>query len=357
MENKEEYINTEIAKFDVTEATLSEMETKYSGMIIFDIEDKDGYKKVKEAKKIVSKLRIAVENKRKDLKKNLLALSSAIETEANRIKDRLISIETELKSEMKKIDDEKEEIANREQRIKEDTAQSRIDESAKYNVVLRYEMAMHYSDQEYSEYISNVKTEYDAEQAKEAQAQADREAEKTRIKDAQKKLDDEKAEFEADKEKLRLQNEAKEKAAQKIIDDAAEVTRLEKEAFDADKKAFQEEKDKIAQDKIDAQKKIADDKQHAIDVDNAAKAAVKKANDDRVAKDNAEKERFRLAEIEDKRQEALKPDKQKILEFAVSLMHLELPDVTDSKAKLILLGVQELLQKINNHLIEKCSDL
>lgn len=346
MENKEEYINTEIAKFDVTEATLSEMEMKYSGMIIFDIDDKDGYKKVKDAKKIVSKLRIAVENKRKDLKKNLLTLSSAIETEANRIKDRLISIETDLKSEMKKIDDEKEEIANREQRIKEDTAQSRIDESAKYNVVLRYEMAMHYSDEEYSEYISNVKTEYEAEQAKEAQDKADREAEKTRIKDEQKKLDDEKAEFEASKEKLRIDNEAKEKAAQKIIDDTAKVIRLEKEEFEAEKKAFQDEQDKIAQDKIDAQKKI-DDAQKKIDDEKERAIDI----------EQAKKERTRLGGIEVRRQEVLSPDKKIILAFGISLLNFELPEVTDSKSKLILLGAQEQLKKINNYLIEKCKDL
>ena len=134
----EEIINKELEKFTVTDAAISEIKQKYSGLIISGIDDKEGYKIVSDARKFVKSKRVEVEKKRKELKEDSLKFGRAIDSEARRITGELSPIEHSLSQTQKLIDDELAEIKKKkadderikreqEEKAKLDKAQKRLD--------------------------------------------------------------------------------------------------------------------------------------------------------------------------------------------------------------------------------------
>lgn len=443
MENeevKENYIAQEIVKFNVTDAALSKYEADYMPLSISGIDDKDGYQKVYEARIEIKTKKSEVEKKRKELKSPVLDLGKAIDKEAKRIAARLLPIEEHLKAEQSKIDVIKEEISAKKKKEASALAQTRIDEVSGLNGHITYEQAFYFDEEQYDEFLSEVRIDYNTEQArieleaiaaeaKTKQQKDDRDAEEARLETVREeqriekeKLETERKELEAAKEKARLEEvvllkekmrqqektrlekEALEKAAQikqekadkehrrkiveqekesvdrahaaqKKLEAVQEKARLEKEKLDEEIRVFkadqarvvqetflaerkvQEIKDRIAQKKLDAERKIKEEKIYQARLEKEKQEALENAEFERVAAEDAEKERVLFADLEAKRQDALRPDKEKILEFGRYLVGMEMPEVIDAKAVLILLSAQQLLVKIHNHLVEKCEKL
>lgn len=84
-----------IIKYDVTEAAIEELRSKYS--IVPVIEDNKTLKEVKSRITVVRTLRTSVERKRKELKKDALEYGKKVDIEAGRIKFELFSIEEPMK--------------------------------------------------------------------------------------------------------------------------------------------------------------------------------------------------------------------------------------------------------------------
>ena len=76
----EEIIQNEIRKYSVADAVIAEYKDKFKGLKIKGIDDKQGYKAVKEARSIMRKLRTGVEDKRKELKADSLKIGAIIVT-------------------------------------------------------------------------------------------------------------------------------------------------------------------------------------------------------------------------------------------------------------------------------------
>ena len=102
----EDVISTEIKKFNLADAKIAELKEQFKDLKISGVEDKDGYKAVSEAIKIVRTYRTGVEKIRKQIKEDYLKTGRAIDEEAKRLTASLEEIENPLKDKKQEIDDE-----------------------------------------------------------------------------------------------------------------------------------------------------------------------------------------------------------------------------------------------------------
>ena len=102
----EDVISTEIKKFNLADAKIAELKEQFKDLEISGVEDKDGYKAVSEAIKIVRTYRTGVEKVRKQIKEDYLKTGRAIDAEAKRLTALLEEIENPLKDKKQEIDDE-----------------------------------------------------------------------------------------------------------------------------------------------------------------------------------------------------------------------------------------------------------
>ena len=102
----EDVISTEIKKFNLADAKIAELKEQFKDLEISGVEDKDGYKAVSEAIKIVRTYRTGVEKVRKQIKEDYLKTGRAIDEEAKRLTASLEEIENHLKDKKQEIDDE-----------------------------------------------------------------------------------------------------------------------------------------------------------------------------------------------------------------------------------------------------------
>ena len=102
----EDVISTEIKKFNLADAKIAELKEQFKDLEISGVEDKDGYKAVSEAIKIVRTYRTGVEKVRKQIKEDYLKTGRAIDGEAKRLTASLEEIENPLKDKKQEIDDE-----------------------------------------------------------------------------------------------------------------------------------------------------------------------------------------------------------------------------------------------------------
>ena len=102
----EDVISTEIKKFNLADAKIAELKEQFKDLEISGVEDKDGYKAVSEAIKIVRTYRTGVEKIRKQIKEDYLKTGRAIDEEAKRLTASLEEIENPLKDKKQEIDDE-----------------------------------------------------------------------------------------------------------------------------------------------------------------------------------------------------------------------------------------------------------
>ena len=79
------------------------------------------------------------------------------------------------------------------------------------------------------------------------------------------------------------------------------------------------------------------------------------AREDGIIERKAEQER--KAKIRAERMEALKPVKQKLTDFASSLLNIEVPIIGNMEADSILHSAKELLAKVSSFIIEKSETL
>jgi len=131
----------------------------------------------------------------------------------------------------------------------------------------------------------------------------------------------------------------------------AEAVRLAKERviWEAKEKELAEERRKIEEIRasIEADKKAEAEKRAREEFERKAREAAR-ARADREVKEKAEREERerKAAEEEKKRQEALRPDKEKLLSFADDLYHLTAPMVESPNARAIATSAMEDIREI-----------
>lgn len=424
--SSEERINSELQKFDFTEAAIAKLKEEYLPLKITDVNDKDGYKKVSEARKDIKKKRSSIENRRKELVEDSVKLQKAVNGRAKSLTALLLEIETPLEDQENWYEKEKERIDLEKERLEQEKIQSRINQLFSLGLAFNGnnysigELSIDaleikvYNDEQFSFFLSQAKSEFEKEQAKKAEQerieklQTERSSallklnyihdqylgsmsdiEYVNLFEAAKAKNEEEARIkkeEADRlEKIRQgQEEERQRIeAQKKEQEEREASLIEKElALERDRKEIADQKAQMEKARIQSRTNqlltlgfeqtksgslsyeelevsatdisICTDHEWNILVNNfagviterkkvAEEKAIKEA--EKAAKLQAE-EQARLGEEAKLKQEALRPDKEKLLAVAASLEEFQFPTVASDGAEFILHNVQDELKTI-----------
>lgn len=285
-ESKGISMTKQIVKYDITDAVIEKMRENYMPLKISGINDKENFTAVHEARMVVKNHRVRVEQRRKELKVDALEYGRRVDGEAKRIFNLLEPIEKHLQMEENRITEEKE-------RIKEEARQ--LEENR----------------------VNKIKTSI--ETIRELQFKAHN-APSEAITEITKRL----VSYEITHEEFQEFTEEAKSLKDETVLKLKEIFELksQQEKDDAKRKAENERLEKIRI-KQEADQKIIDDERAKLEAD-------KQAEQDRL-------ERLRIIELRDKnekdakaRQDALKPDREKIIDYAEKVLSIQAHYIQDN---------------------------
>lgn len=317
-------IDKELTRYNITDAAIASLSAKYMELTVKGIEDKDGFKKVHEARMDIVKRRTSVEKTRKDLKADSLDYGRRVDAEAKRITALLQPIEDHLTEQEKVVTDELARIKAQKEAEEAARIQARVnrlfefgarfdgEKYTAYGLVIPATILKAATDDQFASFVKQIEDAKAAEEA-EARRKAEEEARIKAEEEAKRKAEEERlakiaAEQEAERQRLeeaaRLQK-AEEERLQKQREEFERKVREEQEKIEAEKRRQEEEK--IRQAEMEKAKAEAAEKARIEAEEKARREAEEKAEAERKAKEEAE------------RREALRPDKEKLMAFARDL--------------------------------------
>lgn len=350
-------------KYDITEARVAELREKYEGLTIQGPTDKGGFDLVHEGRMVCKGIRVAIDKRRKHYNAEAIVFQRTVNSKAEETTAPVLLLETSLKAEENRIKKEIAEIKAAKIKEEEDRLQRRVDLLQRFGKQLSIVNLKAMSDDEFQAAYDEAKAEHEAEEARLALEEEE--------KAAQEEI--ERKEIEAKEEAERLEREANEEADRKKREALEEADRVEREAKEEeDRKALEAEEARLAeqrteQDRIakeqaekEAENQAENDRleaeRQAIENDKKIEAAKKEEAErvrieerERIQREAEEKaEDERKAKEEEARQEALKPDKEKLLAYADALGNrpLATPSLKDKKAQAIMIEALDMFLKV-----------
>jgi len=299
-------------------------------IVVSDISQVEEMRKARETRLELKNIRVEVEKTRKQLKEQSIRENKAIDGISNVIKALIVPAEEYLENQEK--------FAERlETERKAKVEAERINQLSKFvegaeNYSLHPDLM---SEETFSKLLENSrlafearkKAEEDAEKARLAQIEADRiEQERIRQENAKLKIEAEKREKELAKEREKIAKE-----------NAIREAKLAKERAEQQKKLEAEQKKQR-----DLEEKLRQQKE----------AQLKKEAEE-LAKVEAEKKRIE----EEARKKLLAPDKEKLLELALSLDSFNLPAVSSKEAMAVIRATEVMIGKMTSYIREKAKTL
>ena len=336
-------ITKELQKFNVTDAAIQELSTRYMPLVVDGIADKKGFDAVHEARMDIVKRRTAVEKTRKELKADSLEYGRRVDAEAKRITGMLVPIEEHLQSQEDIINNEKARIKAEAEAKEAARIQKRVDlicsygpnfngtEYIVYGLMIPVAIVKTATDEDFDSFIDKVQYAKILEEDRIAAIEAARQEEENRLA---------KIAAEQEAERLRLE------AIQKEQEAAAEKIQADKDAIEKEKQRLIDE-EALRLKKIEDDKKAAEaEKKRLEELDRVAEEAAEKARieeQEKIAQRIKERAEAELREKEElERQEALKPDKEKMLTLAYALETMIMPQVGE--------GCHQLVKDVQIHL-------
>lgn len=335
MELIETKIENGLQLLDEKEASLIELREKFKGLKITGLEDKAGYKAVREARLILKDNRVQVQKDGKALRENAVKFQKRVIERENQLIEIIAETEDGLSEQEDNYNALVEQERTRKEREENERIQKRVDALAKYS---------HAHDL----YDLKIMPEEDF-QALLGEAQASFEIDQERIKQEKIKAEQERI---AEQERLRVERE--EMARIREDQEKREIAlRAENERIQKEQRAREAEL-KAERDKLETEKR-------AMELEKAKAAAAEQARIEtgnkikREAEQKAERER--LAKIESERQEALKPDKEKLNELAQAIKSIKFPDVQHEDSLKILGWIGSELVSLSDAIKSKSKNL
>lgn len=333
-----------IAEFEITPARVADMAKRYLELTVPE-GNAHAYKVARAALTTCVHARTGTDKRRKELGEDARTWIAECGQAAKDLIAPLEPVEAHLRAELKREDDRKEAIRAEKERIE----QERLDEIRKGIFALSkmvaslngLDSATLMSLGEEIEAIEITPDEYqeltkEANQAKHDAYIAVREAYEARIewengetarREERARLEKVAAEQDAEAERLRKIDE-KQKAERQSIED-------EKAALEAKLKAIQDKEDARIQAEKDAKEKAEQEEK------------------DRIEREEAEE----AEEAEKLRQIALRPDKQKLIDFANELYNMPMPMCDDTNAQQVVNQTQSSLRGVADDLKSKAEEL
>jgi colicin import membrane protein len=312
-------ITKELQQFNITDAAIAELDSRCRKLTVKDVNDTAGYEIVKKARIDIKKRRVEVEKTRVSLKAESLEYGRKVDGEAKRIFALLEPIEKHLIAQENIVDDERERIKKEAEEKEAARIQARTEKlvslGMSYNgiiysfngISLSHDLMMKATDEQMEAFYIRVESAAEAKRKEEEEKRLALEAEQKRI-----------AEIEKEQKRIAAEQAEKERALK------AESDRIE-----AEKKAAEDAKRKVEAERIRAQ-----------ELENARAEAAEKAKKEesarieREAKEKAQKEA--KAEAERKRKEARAPDKEKIGIFLDAVACVTIPKMKTEEGNELL---------------------
>ena len=334
-----------VPEFGVQDVAIQALADEYMPLVIADVDDKEGFERVHDARMEVKRKRIAVEKKRKELKADALEYGRLVDGEAKRITAMLEPIETHLLSEETRINDEKDRIKREAEERRQAELKERVKALAEFGLVKTTYEVEHYSDQQFADLVAECKTNWEREQAR-LKAEADEKARREQA-EAEAKAKREAAEAEArrkEQERLAKEREELERERAKQREEEAERKRIEDERLAKEKAELERQRKeqeaeqarlKAERERIEAEEA---ERQRQAELERAKKEAAERARreaeEKRLREEHEARERAEREEAERKRREALRPDRDKLLAVANFVEAIEVPAVSEASESL-----------------------
>lgn len=335
-------MENQIVEYNITDAAIAKMKDLYMALKVSGLDDEEGFDAVHDGRMVVKGKRIEVEKKRKEYKVNSLAYGRKVDTEAKRIFGLLKPIEDYLQGQEDVVTKEKERIKAQEEAKEKTKIETRVSELFALDVNMPFFDLTMLSDDEYAEKFRSAKIAYNAEQLRIAEEKKRLETERLELEHLRKK---EEADQKAESERLEMLAKGQAIEADRLakiqadIDAKAKELKDEQDKFEADKKSEQARKNLEI-----LEKKLAIEAKEKAEKDEIERVA-------RKAKELKKKEEARIAEIE--RQELLKPDKEKLEQYAIGLTAIIGPVVTSKEAHNIIIFAEGRLAAIAQDIIKQ----
>lgn len=369
----------EVVEYSVNEAEIAKLSDIYMRLTISDLDNKEEFNQVHTAKMTMVRHRCDIDKLRKSSNANAQKFIKNNNSNAKKLLALIEPIETHLKAEEAKVTAEKERIRLEAEKLEKIKIEERVTALFAVSVNIPYFEAAMLSDAEYMVKLDAATNEYNAvrirlqeEQRLKEEAEAKLAAGRAEIERI-KKEQEVRAKEQADKEA------ALEKQAKAIEDEKkAEAERKEREAFEKkakeEAKAQSEKEAKEKAERLEKKRLEAEEKRKAKEkADREAKiqetkdarfAALKEIGfeypfgDLGIMPDRQYSELYSLHKKDwDAKQEALRPDREKLISFAAELTCLDVPDIQDAKADLILEKAETRIAAIADEIIKQAKEL
>lgn len=331
---------------DEKETSLIELSQKFKGLRIKGVDDKEGYKAVREARITLKKARVQIENDGEALRENAVRFSKRVIQRQKELIKIIEPAEWELSVQETEYEKALEAIKIEKEREEKARIQNRITALGKFNYALDLYEVTTMPDDKFNELLTQVEIDFTKEQeriaAEKAETERMRKEEAERLRLEREALAKQRAELEAAQRKSDLELAERSKKEREWI----EEQNKKKAAIEADRLKLEEEKRQHAE---------------ALRLEQAKKEAAERARieeQDRVKREESERlERELVAKIEAERQEALRPDKEKLYQYGKAIAAIQIPELSHKDAKKIIGAVTGRVNTVVDFINETIKEL
>lgn len=353
-----------LAKENITDKVIADLKAAFLPLKIESVEDKAGYKAVKDARIKTKSVRVLASKICKKGREEAIAEQRGWVAKEKEITAQISEVEEHLEQQEKWFDAEKLRIKQEEEariaaikaeqeRQEQERIQVRAEHLLVYGITGDYDTLKNSSDEEFEQVVLQAKERYEAEQARlaaiEEARKAEQEAERKRLAE-EARIQEERAaaiRAEQEKERQRLAEIAKQQEKE------AAAIKAEQQRIEAERREMARQAQLIEEERLAAQRKAELEQAKK----EAAERAILEAQEQQRREAAAKIEQERLAKIEAERLEALKPDKEKLIGLINTLANIDYPELATPEATKVLTGVIERIGNIQDYLTSQCASL
>jgi colicin import membrane protein len=332
--------------FQDFERAISGLAEQYLPLKIAGPDDKKGFEAVYAARQDVKKRRIKVEHMRKELRANALEFGRKVDGAAKKLEGLLTPIEAHLESQEAEYNAAKEAIKRKAAEEAAAKLQARVNALTAVGGAVSLAVLQALTDEQFAAELATATKAHEERKAaeevariererQEAEARKQREAEEARIAAERAKLE---AERKVQKELARVEREKLEAERRKQEEALAEERRKADEAAAAERAKQAEFARKLEEER----RKIAEERQRIEreEFERQAKARAEQEARDKLEAERRQQERKDAeAKAEEARREAMKPDLQRLRDYAAALEAVPIPNVSDDSVYQIVLNM------------------
>lgn len=389
-----EKINKELVKQNITDQVLVEMKQNFMILKIGGIDDKEGYKKVDEARKLCKNTRVLTTKICKKGREAAVAEQKAWISKEKEITDQISEVEEYLEGQVKVIDEEKAKIKAQKEAEEQERLQTRISKLNKcrmeFNGVeyrLGPELIITATDVKlmdeftFSGFYAKVEAEFNRLEVLRAEKEAEEKEKAEKLALEQAQLKKEREQFEAEKaEAVKKEKELKDKAeadAKIIAEEKAKIEAEKKKeielrvkqrasllhnlgmSFNGEKFLFHD----ITIDLLVVETSLAENFEELINVltsritakkeelEKARQAEIEKKAQEKAAADKIAAEKLAAdKKIAEEKEATLKPDREKILVLSAYVKATVFPELTTEAGKAKLEEIKVQFKKFEEYL-------